>query len=31
VKDLEPLARDKDGSVAAAAQIAIRKLSGSRP
>jgi hypothetical protein len=31
VKDLDPLARDKDASVAAAAQIAIRKLSGSRP
>jgi hypothetical protein len=31
VKDLDPLARDKDGAVASAAQIAIRKLSGSRP
>jgi HEAT repeats len=31
VKDLDPLAHDKDGSVAAAAQIAIRKLSGAKP
>ena len=31
VKDVEPLARDKDGAVAAAAQIAVRKLSASKP
>jgi len=31
VKDVEPLARDKDGSVAAAAQIAVRKLAASKP